>query len=508
MFLSEASGNDLDGVERRSFRRTACSSGKSLGCAMHHLAGFFALSAVVLLWSALTLSAEQEPPPATISPPQPLPRSQGSPDVSEDEVLFEADGRKFTVRDLRAAYEDIPMNMRSRVSSGALQQFIERLVLMRLLASRADSEGVPKDPRFQRELDYLRSELLAQRAHQALANSVVVKEEDKRSYYEKHGDRFEYLRARYILIRFGQGGGAAATERSPEEALVQAERVYQELVNGGDFAVVAKKSSDDPATRESGGDMGVIARSILPPVLDKLLFSMKPGELSKPIKTPFGYGIYKVEEHRKKSFEEVAAEIEPALKIELLQKKLEDLRSTVSLNTDLIRRMQQAGFSLEPQRPEPPRSSETVQGQSGTALPSLAGVVVLRRPVQWENGIVSSGMYSLSVSDDGFKLAPTAMVGSQAVVPVAFVIGLSDLTEKGKQVLSKDSKSERRFARRGDSVTISSESDIKGTGKPELQIDLLGRLGLVSGGAGRAYLCVVEAKKLYLSIPLMMLGPE
>jgi peptidyl-prolyl cis-trans isomerase C len=464
--------------------------------------------AVALLWSALFLSAVQEPPSATISPGQPLPRPQGTPGIAEDEVLFEAGGRKFTVRDLRAAYEEIPVNLRSRIPSGALQQFVERLVLMRLLAARADNEGVPKDPRFQRELDYLRSELLAQWAHQALANSVVVKEEDKRSYYEKHGDRFEYLRARYILIRFGQGGGAAATQRSPEEALVEAERVYQELVKGGDFVVVAQRSSEDPATRESGGDMGVIARSILPPVLDKLLFSMKPGELSKPIKTPFGYGIYKVEEHRKKSFEEVATEIVPALSMELLQKKLDDLRRTVPINTDLIRRMQQAGFSLEPPRPEPPRSSETVQGQGGTALPSLAGVVVIRRPLQWENGIVSSGMYSLSVSDDGFKLAPTAVVGSQAVVPVAFVIGLSDLTEKGKQVLSKDGKSERRFARRGDSVTISSESDIKGTGMPELQIDLLGRLGLVSGGSGRAYLCVVETKRLYLSIPLMMLGPE
>ncbi len=82
-------------------------------------------------------------------------------------------------------------------------------------------------------------------------------------------------------------------EESEKEALKKAEDIIKRLKNGEDFAKIAKEESDDPGSKDKGGDLGFVQRGVFVPEFDKVLFDeLKDGEITpKPIKTQFGYHI-------------------------------------------------------------------------------------------------------------------------------------------------------------------------------------------------------------------------
>ncbi len=71
---------------------------------------------------------------------------------------------------------------------------------------------------------------------------------------------------------------------------VKADRIYKELKAGADFAELAKKNSEDPGSKDSGGKL-TIKRGETVPEFDKVAFELGVGELSKPVKTQYGYHI-------------------------------------------------------------------------------------------------------------------------------------------------------------------------------------------------------------------------
>jgi parvulin-like peptidyl-prolyl isomerase len=122
------------------------------------------------------------------------------------------------------------------------------------------------------------------------------------------------------LAEFGE-------KASPEEvgkAQSKADNVYSQLLAGKDFGTLAMQYSDD-AYRVKGGDLGWVHRGRLDPEFEKVAFSLKPGETSKPFRTTYGFSILKVEAYeaaRQMSFAEVSAQLQQ----ELVQKNTLQLR--------------------------------------------------------------------------------------------------------------------------------------------------------------------------------------
>lgn len=114
----------------------------------------------------------------------------------------------------------------------------------------------------------------------AIFSDVKVTDEEMKEQYE----HMKYdLKARHILVK---------DEKTAKE-------VEKKLDNGEDFAKLAKKYSEDKASAEKSGELGWFSAGSMVPEFENAAFEMKKGEISKPIKSDFGYHIIKLEDKRK-----------------------------------------------------------------------------------------------------------------------------------------------------------------------------------------------------------------
>jgi peptidyl-prolyl cis-trans isomerase D len=144
-----------------------------------------------------------------------------------------------------------------------------------------------------------------------LRRTLPVEEADLKAYYDEHIDDFlqgEQASARHILIRLAPD----ATEAQQGEAELRANGVANIARSGADFAALAGEQSDDPGSKELGGDLGWFGRGSMVSEFEDAVFSAKPGDIVGPIKSQFGYHIIKVEGFRpehQQPFEEVQEQI-------------------------------------------------------------------------------------------------------------------------------------------------------------------------------------------------------
>ena len=120
-----------------------------------------------------------------------------------------------------------------------------------------------------------------------------------------------------------------------EEALAKAQEIRKKLLEGSDFAALSTAESDDVGSGVKGGDLGFFSRGQMVPAFDQAVFALPPGEISEPVKSPFGYHIIKVEQKEAKSFEEIRPEIEKRIRPQAAQKVIQGLQkdAVVTLNS-------------------------------------------------------------------------------------------------------------------------------------------------------------------------------
>lgn len=110
-------------------------------------------------------------------------------------------------------------------------------------------------------------------------------------------ENLEQILVKHILVAL-KDQAANKDLRTDAEALKRANEVYQKLNAGGDIAQLAKEYSDDPGSKEKGGDIGPMPLNqfktgMVKEFVDGSL-ALKPGEISKPVKTQFGYHVIKL----------------------------------------------------------------------------------------------------------------------------------------------------------------------------------------------------------------------
>jgi foldase protein PrsA len=121
----------------------------------------------------------------------------------------------------------------------------------------------------------IQDKLLQEKIFTKVAGSIKVPETEIETYYKANEEQFTKPReVRHILVK------------SKEKA----DELYKELKAGASFAALAKKFSQDTASAKQGGKLTVSKGQTVAP-FDKIAFSIDEGEISKPVKTQFGWHI-------------------------------------------------------------------------------------------------------------------------------------------------------------------------------------------------------------------------
>jgi parvulin-like peptidyl-prolyl isomerase len=170
-----------------------------------------------------------------------------------------------------------------------------------------------------------------------MQETVKVSDADIEAYYNAHKSDYETVKARHILIRV-KGAPmqqpAGKPELTDEEALAKAKSIREKLLAGEDFATVAKVESDDTGSAAKGGDLGEFKKGMMVPPFEQAAFAAKVGEITEPVKSPFGYHIIKVESHTTKPLAEVKQEIEAKLKPEMARMAVQALQKDADVKLD------------------------------------------------------------------------------------------------------------------------------------------------------------------------------
>lgn len=156
----------------------------------------------------------------------------------------------------------------------------------------------------------IRENVLLDAAYAKVTEDVTtVPDADIEAYFEDNKEMYtepETRTARHILIspepassstdKSGDAGESAPTtvELTDDDwtaALATAEEVKVRLEDGGDWQELAAEYSDDPGTKETGGDLGTIYKGQMVPEFEEAVFTMAVDAISEPVKTSYGYHI-------------------------------------------------------------------------------------------------------------------------------------------------------------------------------------------------------------------------
>ena len=219
--------------------------------------------------------------------------------MKENKVLAVVKGKEITEADVNVLLQNLVSQGNSNFSSEeGKKQLLDELINQELFYFEAKEKDYDKENGFLQELEINKRNILKNYALKKLLSSVSVTQDEIENYYDDNRESFktrESVKASHILVK-------------DEE---NANGILKELENGLSFEEAANKYSTCPS-KAKGGDLGQFAKGQMVPEFENAAFDMKEGEISKPIKTQFGFHIIKLvdkQEPTVSSFEEVKDQI-------------------------------------------------------------------------------------------------------------------------------------------------------------------------------------------------------
>jgi len=256
------------------------------------------------------------------------PASKIMPTVPPDRTVIAIGDLKITAAQFDHMIDALPENYRPGARGAGRKQFADNVVRILVLAQEGKRRKIDETPAFKTQAMFSEASLLAGLTSDDLRRNVRLEDAELRKYYDAHKSEYERVRVRHILIRM-QGSPLPPTpgqmELTENQALAKAREVRKRLLEGEDFATLAGTESSDTESIPTGGDIGFLRRGQRVPSFEEAAFALNVGQISEPVKTPFGYHIIRMEAKESKAFEALRPDLEKALRPELAQRAIEEL---------------------------------------------------------------------------------------------------------------------------------------------------------------------------------------
>lgn len=277
----------------------------------HLLSGSFAGAFAGLALLTPAFAQGEAAPAAEAAPTTP---------ASVDTVLATVNGAPITLGNVIAMRERLPEQYQGLPDDVLLQGVLDQLIDQALLAAEVSTDPANDPLAVKLHLENERRASLAaglvqRRVAEPVDAAAVQAAYDAQVAAFKPAKEFN---ASHILV---------ATE---EEAKAIAAR----LKDGGDFAALAKEKSSDPGSGAQGGSLGWFGAGQMVPEFQAAVEALRPGEISAPVKSQFGWHIVRLDETRDTAFpplDQVKARMEDQVRQEKLEAEIAALRQKATI---------------------------------------------------------------------------------------------------------------------------------------------------------------------------------
>lgn len=153
----------------------------------------------------------------------------------------------------------------------------------------------------------IRAQIVSEKVFERVARDVKVTDQQVADYYAKNKAQYsqpESREVRHILVK----------------TKAKADDIVRQLAGGADFGELAKKNSEDTGSKANGGKLTISKGQTVAP-FDKVAFSLKKNEISKPVKTEFGYHVIQALGDVKPAKVTPLKEVKDSIRQQLLQTK-------------------------------------------------------------------------------------------------------------------------------------------------------------------------------------------
>ncbi|MBG0857940.1 MAG: peptidylprolyl isomerase, partial [Bacteroidales bacterium] len=199
-----------------------------------------------------------------------------------DKILMTVAGDKIT------AGEFIRMYRKSLYPGNQpdVDTYLQQFITFKLKVADAVSRGIDTTGTFRNELNSYRNQLA-----ESYLTDPQIKEKLLQNMYQRS---LTDVNAWHILVNCPQEAGPEDTLRAWQKA----SGIRERILAGESFEQVARSSSDDPSARVNGGNLGyfTVFQMIMP--FEDAAYSLKKGQISEPVRTPYGYHIIRLADKR------------------------------------------------------------------------------------------------------------------------------------------------------------------------------------------------------------------
>jgi peptidyl-prolyl cis-trans isomerase C len=299
------------------------------------------VAAVALVVLPILIGCGQQPSSSSSST-----SSAGS---ASDPVVARVNGMDVRESDLAMAEEDLGPELQQLPPEHRREQIISYVADVMLAAQAAEARKLQDSDDFRKRDAFFRRKLLMGLMLQDHARSLVTDEALRKVYDEqiKPMGAAEEVRARHILFR-----ADPKDEKAQAEAQARAQAAMERIKKDEDFAALATELSEDPSGKENGGDLDYFTKDQMVPEFANIAFQMQPGQVSNPVRTPFGWHIIKLEDRRNRpvpEFDKVRQQIETFLVRRGQTELITQLREKAKID-----RLDQKGAPAPAANPAPP----------------------------------------------------------------------------------------------------------------------------------------------------------
>ena len=246
-----------------------------------------------------------------------VPQTPEQAKVPDATVVATVDGKKYTAGEVRKLAAGLPPQYLQGYAMNPANG-LQQILMTKNLAEEARKKGIDKESPTKEQIEFQVNSILANLAVSDYTMKLFFSVPEQQKYYEAHAAQFEQAKVRVIYVAFSTGAVKSETKAPTEaEAKTKIEGLRKQLLAGADFGKLAKENSDDKESIDKGGEWGMIKRSAkLPDEVKKVIFALKVGAVSEPVKQPNGFYLLKVDEFSKQSYEDVASQVIDQMKQE------------------------------------------------------------------------------------------------------------------------------------------------------------------------------------------------